>query len=132
MPIYIYSAQNLPTYSCARQKQKSIVTLSTFSNNTLNDSFFLTVYVYMNNAHPRGKLCPQCAIFNRIPRTLEFRSGIRDYWFYQNYLQPWWLSYVKSKYKPVINWSALIGGKFIFKKAFTRFALQSGCCNFNH
>ena len=32
----------------------------------------------------------------------------------------------------VINSSALIGGKFIFKKkSFTRFALQSECCNFN-
>ena len=33
---------------------------------------------------------------------------------------------------PVINSSALIGGKFIFqKKSFTRFALQCKCCNFN-
>ena len=120
------------TYSCARRRYKSIVTLSTFSNNTLNDSFFLTVYVYMNNAHPRGKLCPQCAIFNRIPRTLEFRSGIRDYWFYQNYLQPWWLSFVRFKVRPCdLNSSALIAGNFIFKKTFTRFALQSGYCNFN-
>ena len=31
-----------------------------------------------------------------------------------------------------MNLSALIGGKFIFsKKSFTRFALQSECCNFN-
>jgi hypothetical protein len=29
------------------------------------------------------------------------------------------------------NTSALIGGKFIHKKSFTRFALQSECCNFN-
>jgi hypothetical protein len=30
------------------------------------------------------------------------------------------------------KWSALIGGKFICKKkSFTRFALQSECCNFN-
>ena len=29
------------------------------------------------------------------------------------------------------NLSALIGGKFILKKSFTRFALQSECCNFN-
>ena len=29
------------------------------------------------------------------------------------------------------NSSALIGGKFILKKSFTRFALQSECCNFN-
>ena len=29
------------------------------------------------------------------------------------------------------NLSALIGGKFISKKSFTRFALQSECCNFN-
>ena len=27
--------------------------------------------------------------------------------------------------------SAFIGGKFIFKKSFTRSALQSECCNFN-
>ena len=45
----------------------------------------------------------------------------------------------KIKYKPgyrscdlLKNLSALIGGKFIFqKKSFTRFALQSECCNFN-
>jgi hypothetical protein len=33
-----------------------------------------------------------------------------------------------------ITWpikSALIGGKFILKKSFTRLALQSECCNFN-
>ena len=29
------------------------------------------------------------------------------------------------------NLSALMGGKFILKKSFTRFALQSECCNFN-
>ena len=29
------------------------------------------------------------------------------------------------------NSSALIGGKFILKKSFTRFALQSECCNVN-
>ena len=45
----------------------------------------------------------------------------------------------KIRYKPgyrscdlLKNSSALIGGKFIFqKKSFTRFALQSECCNFN-
>ena len=29
------------------------------------------------------------------------------------------------------NSSTLIGGKFILKKSFTIFALQSECCNFN-
>ena len=42
-----------------------------------------------------------------------------------------WFSVGICKYKPVTNLSALIAGKFIFKKSFTRFALQSECCNFN-
>ena len=48
------------------------------------------------------------------------------------FIRVWWLSSVRFKYeqgyKP--NSRAHIGGKFIKKKSFTRFALQSECYNF--
>ena len=61
--------------------------------------------------------------------NFTFLSIFTSYVVFSRYL--WLLRSLKITW-PVINLSALICGKFICKKKpFTRFNLQSECCNFN-